>query len=79
MSKKIKKYLLKRELERILKCLKEHAGLILLIITTMIALITIRHFKKKAKKKIKKAVRAKVRESIDNRVHKEEDDEEQEL
>lgn len=71
MSKKIKKYLIKRELKRILNGLKKHSGLILLILALLITLKILSNLKKKAKKKIKMAVREKVRESIDNRSHKE--------
>ena len=69
MSKKIKQVLLKRELKRLLKIVKKHAGLILLLLAPIIVLIILHHLKKKAKKKIKKAVRAKVKQGIDNRLH----------
>ena len=75
MTKKIKKYVLKREIRHFLKKLKKHAVMIVLILLPLIALIVLGCIKKKAKKKIKKAVRAKVREGIDNRFHKNEDEE----
>lgn len=69
MSKKIKKYMLKRELKRLLKTLKKHWIWLLAILAPVIILIALHHLKKKAKKKIKKAVKAKVKEQIDNKIN----------
>ena len=75
MTKRIKKILFKRKMQRILRRVKKHAGVILLFILPFIALVIIHHLKKKAKKKIKKAVKAKIREDFDNRFHKDEPEE----
>lgn len=68
MSKKIKKYMLKRELKRLLRALKKHWIWILAALAPVIILLVLHHLKKKAKKKIKKAVKAKVREKIENKI-----------
>ncbi len=69
MSKKIKKYILKREMKRLLKALKKHWIWLLAIIAPVTVLLVLNHLKRKAKKKIRKAVKAKACERIDNKRH----------
>ena len=75
MSKKIKKYMLKRELKRLLKALKKHWIWLLAITVPAIVLLVLHHLKRKAKKKIRKAVKAKVREKIENKISERNDTE----
>ena len=74
MTKKIKKYLVKRNLKRLLKQLKKHWVHILAALVPLVLLLIIHHQKKKAKKKLKQAVKAKVREDIDRRLHGDEEE-----
>ncbi len=76
MSKKIKKYMLKRELKRLLNTLKKRWIWLLAIIAPVIVLLVLHHLKRKAKKKIRKAVKAKVREKIENKISERNDTEE---
>ena len=76
MSKKIKKYMLKRELKRLLEAVKKHWIWLLAVLAPVTLLLVLHHIKRKAKKKIRKAVKVKVREKIENKISERNDNEE---
>lgn len=73
MSKKIKKYMLKRELKRLLMALKKNWIWLMVMIGPGVILLVLHHITRRVNRNIRKAVKAKVRERIADKMHDTED------